>query len=227
MVGPLPPFLVMLLVVVATMTAVGILSATSVDGFVWPTAATTLSSSTPPEAAAATRTQRRRHHHLPQNPYPGSSSLLFASTTTTPIADLMDSALSSLEQTTSSTSSISSSKADSSWTNFDYRAHWYPVIWARDLIPNEPTKVTVFDVDYVVAKVVVSSNKNDNDKDGSAKDYVMIMAMEDRCPHKAAALSEGRVTTTGHFQCAYHGYVRVLLLLLLSCAYVSGCLSFY
>ena len=85
---------------------------------------------------------------------------------------------------------VSSSRKSSSFESFDYLAHWYPVIWARDLVLQEPTKVTVFDVDYVVAKL------SDTE----------VICMEDRCPHKAAALSEGRVTSTGYFQCAYHGW---------------------
>ena len=39
----------------------------------------------------------------------------------------------------------------SSFGNFDYNQHWYPVSWLCDLKPNQPTKVTLFDVDYVVA----------------------------------------------------------------------------
>jgi phenylpropionate dioxygenase-like ring-hydroxylating dioxygenase large terminal subunit len=66
-------------------------------------------------------------------------------------------------------------------------SHWYPVVWAQDMPTDKPTKVTLFDVDYVVAKLA----------DGS------VMCMEDRCAHKAAALSEGRVTSSGNFQCAY------------------------
>lgn len=31
-------------------------------------------------------------------------------------------------------------------------------------------------------------------------------AMIDRCPHRAAALSEGLLTADGSFQCAYHGW---------------------
>jgi phenylpropionate dioxygenase-like ring-hydroxylating dioxygenase large terminal subunit len=54
----------------------------------------------------------------------------------------------------------------------------------------EPTKVTLFDVDYVVAKI------SDTE----------VIALNDRCPHKAAALSEGRITETNRFQCAYHGW---------------------
>ena len=78
----------------------------------------------------------------------------------------------------------------SGFANFDYFSHWYPVVWSQDVPKDKPTKVTLFDVDYVVAKLA----------DGS------VVCMEDRCAHKSAALSEGRLTTSGHFQCAYHGW---------------------
>ena len=32
------------------------------------------------------------------------------------------------------------------------------------------------------------------------------MAMKDQCPHRLAALSEGRLTASGDLQCAYHGW---------------------
>lgn len=102
----------------------------------------------------------------------------------------------STKSASSGTSSPSSSASKSPFADFDYNARWYPVVWARDLLPNEPTKVTVFDVDYVVARVAVSGGANTGE----------VMALEDRCPHRAASLSEGRVTQTGHFQCAYHGW---------------------
>ncbi|KAL3923124.1 MAG: hypothetical protein SGILL_001835 [Bacillariaceae sp.] len=90
----------------------------------------------------------------------------------------------------SSKSSSTSSSSSSPFADFRYEKRWYPVIWARDLVENEPTKVTLFDVDYVVART------SDTE----------VMALEDRCPHKAAALSEGRITASGNFQCAYHGW---------------------
>ncbi|KAL3941147.1 MAG: hypothetical protein SGARI_000697 [Bacillariaceae sp.] len=93
--------------------------------------------------------------------------------------------------TTTTTTTTSASSSSSLFLNFDYTARWYPVIWARDLLDREPTKVTVFDVDYVVAKVAGEKE---------------VMALEDRCPHKAAALSEGRITANNNFQCAYHGW---------------------
>lgn len=81
-------------------------------------------------------------------------------------------------------------KDDSSFESFDYLSHWYPVIWVQDLPLNRPMKVTIFDVDYVVARTL----------------DIDVMAMTDACPHKKAALSEGRVTKGGMFQCAYHGW---------------------
>ena len=81
-------------------------------------------------------------------------------------------------------------KSASDFSRFDYTNHWYPVAWAQDLLLDQPTKITIFDVDYVVAKI-----KDDE-----------VVAMLDRCPHKSAALSEGRVTGAGYFQCAYHGW---------------------
>ncbi|KAL3782678.1 hypothetical protein ACHAW5_001359 [Stephanodiscus triporus] len=80
--------------------------------------------------------------------------------------------------------------SSSPFADFDYYAHWYPVNWAHNLVLNRPQKVTVFDVDYVVARI------SDTE----------VIAMVDECPHKAAALSEGRVTPSGNFQCAYHGW---------------------
>ena len=91
---------------------------------------------------------------------------------------------------TDSLSSSSSSSSRQIFANFDYQAHWYPVIWARDLRLQEPTKVTVFDVDYVVARTSETE----------------VICLHNVCPHKAAALSQGRVTDSGNIQCAYHGW---------------------
>ena len=92
---------------------------------------------------------------------------------------------SSPSSTTTTIQAASSIQASAlPFKDFDYNAHWYPVSWAHDLILNEPTKVTVFDVDYVVARISETE----------------VICMQDRCPHKAAALSQGRVTSTGNFQ---------------------------
>jgi nitrite reductase/ring-hydroxylating ferredoxin subunit len=112
-------------------------------------------------------------------------SLVLASKPTSSSDDTNDASASVVHTTLESNPSSSGL-----FENFDYNLRWYPVIWARDLLSNEPTKVTVFDIDYVVAKTTDTE----------------VIALEDRCPHKAAALSEGRITETGNFQCAYHGW---------------------
>lgn len=77
------------------------------------------------------------------------------------------------------------------YTNFDWREHWYPMAWTRDLPTDAPTRLTLFDTDYAV---VMRSG-------GRAP-----LAMRDACPHRLAALSEGRMTQQGWLQCAYHGW---------------------
>ncbi|KAL7494522.1 hypothetical protein ACHAWT_007627 [Skeletonema menzelii] len=85
---------------------------------------------------------------------------------------------------------------------FDYKTQWYPVIWSRDLPLNQPKRVTLFDVNYVVAKTL---QKKQNDDDEQEEE--VYVAMLDECPHKKVALSEGRVTECGGFiQCSYHGW---------------------
>ncbi|GAX12479.1 hypothetical protein FisN_24Hh053 [Fistulifera solaris] len=88
---------------------------------------------------------------------------------------------------------LSASSSSSSWDDFDYLQHWYPVSWACDIKLNRPTQVSLFDIPYAVA--ITKTN-----------DTLSVLAYEDRCPHRGAALSEGRVTETGYLQCAYHGW---------------------
>ena len=99
-----------------------------------------------------------------------------------------------------------------SFDTFDYNAHWYPVIWSQDVPMNQPIRVTLFDVDYVLAKTKSrSSNDYNNDKNSSKEEEEeeeTFYAMIDKCPHKKVALSEGRITDCGtkqYFQCSYHG----------------------
>ena len=76
------------------------------------------------------------------------------------------------------------------YSRFDWLDHWYPVAWTRDLPVDAVTKVTLFDVDYCVV------NRGEREP----------LALEDKCPHRLAALSEGRLTAQGYVQCAYHGW---------------------
>ena len=100
-----------------------------------------------------------------------------------------------LFSTASSTPSLARSRSASRWDSFDYMQHWYPVSWVCDLPLNKPAQVSLFDVNYAVA--VKRDGKNST---------LSAIALEDRCPHKAAALSEGRITSSGLLQCAYHGW---------------------
>ena len=96
---------------------------------------------------------------------------------------------SSSATSTETPSQNESSSSASRFDSFDYLQHWYAVSWVDDLKPGVPEKITLFDVDYAVVH------------DGKGK----VMAFFDTCPHRQAALSEGRLTSTGYLQCAYHG----------------------
>ncbi|KAL0049294.1 hypothetical protein WJX82_010688 [Trebouxia sp. C0006] len=80
---------------------------------------------------------------------------------------------------------------DSEPAAFDWRNQWYPVHFARDLPEGQPQRVYIFDEPIVVLK-----------RPGDQG----VVALRDRCPHRAAALSEGRMTPDGQLQCAYHGW---------------------
>jgi len=78
-------------------------------------------------------------------------------------------------------------------SGFDWMEHWYPVMWEQDLLPGKPTKVILFDEDYCLLRRPESLGSG-------------TMCLKDACPHRLAALSEGRMTSTGFLQCAYHGW---------------------
>ena len=50
------------------------------------------------------------------------------------------------------------------------------------------------------------NQEDENTIGGLHADGKAPVAMLDRCPHRAAALSEGRMTASGDLQCAYHGW---------------------
>jgi nitrite reductase/ring-hydroxylating ferredoxin subunit len=92
---------------------------------------------------------------------------------------------------TSATPQRSQQEGPGRWDSFDYLQHWYPVAWKVDMPVGAPTKQTLFDQDYAV---VVTPNDE-------------VLAFVDKCPHRSAALSEGRVVSGGRYlQCAYHGW---------------------
>jgi vanillate O-demethylase monooxygenase subunit len=70
------------------------------------------------------------------------------------------------------------------------RQFWHPVARADAISADHPTRVMLLGEGYVVWR--------DPDAD-------TIVAFVDRCPHRAAQLSAGRLVD-GALQCAYHGY---------------------
>jgi len=81
--------------------------------------------------------------------------------------------------------------------------------------------VTLFDIDYVLAKTSVQSSSKEEEEE------CVFYAMIDECPHKKVALSEGRITDCGtsdkrYIQCSYHGmYCGVLCIMCRKQNYIS------
>ncbi|KAJ8622794.1 hypothetical protein MRB53_031323 [Persea americana] len=76
-------------------------------------------------------------------------------------------------------------------SKFLWRDHWYPVSLVEDLDPNIPTPSQLLGRDIVLWK------------DPNSSQWV---AFDDRCPHRLAPLSEGRIDEAGFLQCSYHGW---------------------
>jgi len=74
-------------------------------------------------------------------------------------------------------------------TEFDWRDCWYPVSFCADLPQGKPLAFTLHDEPYVLFR----------DREGR------ICCLEDRCPHRMARLSSGRVVD-GTLECGYHGW---------------------
>jgi len=69
--------------------------------------------------------------------------------------------------------------------------------WVRDLPAGRPHRLELFDEAYAVVLPTKAA----------ARDHrATPMAVRDVCPHRRAALSEGRCTKQGFIQCAYHGW---------------------
>lgn len=79
----------------------------------------------------------------------------------------------------------------SSDEKFSWRDHWYPVSLVEDLDPRYPTPFQLLNRDLVIWK------------DPNSGDWVTF---DDKCPHRLAPLSEGRIDETGCLQCSYHGW---------------------
>ncbi|XP_050239012.1 pheophorbide a oxygenase, chloroplastic [Mercurialis annua] len=80
---------------------------------------------------------------------------------------------------------------ESGETKFSWRDHWYPVSLILDLDPSLPTPFQLLGRDLVLWF------------DSANQEWV---AFDDKCPHRLAPLSEGRIDENGHLQCSYHGW---------------------
>ncbi|KAM3692736.1 hypothetical protein ACJW31_08G111100 [Castanea mollissima] len=80
---------------------------------------------------------------------------------------------------------------ESSSSKFSWRDHWYPVSLIEDLDPQLPTPFQLLGRDIVLWF------------DNSSSQWV---AFDDKCPHRLAPLSEGRIDEAGNLQCSYHGW---------------------
>jgi len=183
----------------------------------------TASAPRPRAASASVRTQTSRLKHRgpnivgrqPRGPtrLPAVSEPPSAPETSTPSPP---SSVPPSPTSSSSTSGWEARLADS----YDWRRQWYPVAWERDLPAGVPVKVTLFDEDFVVVR------GRERDAKKTYSDGVHLLdepiALVDKCPHRLAALSEGRAVFTPEspdnagagsgscstisVQCAYHGW---------------------
>ena len=76
-------------------------------------------------------------------------------------------------------------------TVFDPLEAWYPIYFVDDLDKSKLARFTLLDTDLVVWW------------DKSAEAWQVF---EDKCPHRLASLSEGRVNEAGLLECPYHGW---------------------
>jgi phenylpropionate dioxygenase-like ring-hydroxylating dioxygenase large terminal subunit len=75
---------------------------------------------------------------------------------------------------------------------FNFFQHWYPISPIEDLDPDRPTPMMILGIKIVVWKPRFSER------------YRVFL---DRCPHRLAPLSEGRIDAkTGQLMCSYHGW---------------------
>lgn len=74
---------------------------------------------------------------------------------------------------------------------FDWQEAWYPINYIEDLDKFQLTRFTLLERD-----IVLWWDKNEQ----------MWRAFEDRCPHRLAPLSEGRINENGWLECPYHGW---------------------
>ena len=76
-------------------------------------------------------------------------------------------------------------------SSFNFFQHWYPLLPLEDIEPQKPTAAVLLGIPLVIWKSDASST------------YKVFL---DRCPHRLAPLSEGRIDESGNLMCSYHGW---------------------
>lgn len=74
---------------------------------------------------------------------------------------------------------------------FDWQEVWYPLHYVEDLDKSQPTAFTLLERDLVIWW----------DKKADC-----WRVFDDKCPHRLAPLSEGRINAEGLLECPYHGW---------------------
>ncbi|KAH7299823.1 hypothetical protein KP509_24G031300 [Ceratopteris richardii] len=90
----------------------------------------------------------------------------------------------------STVNEIEDAHSQVSGKKFVWKDHWYPVSLIEDLDPSLPTPFQLLGIELVLWC----------DREGNWK------AFSDKCPHRLAPLSEGRIDENGWLQCPYHGW---------------------
>lgn len=76
-------------------------------------------------------------------------------------------------------------------SKFNFFQHWYPLLPVEDINPKQPRAITILGIQLVIWK-------------SKSSDFRVFL---DRCPHRLAPLSEGRIDEqTGNLMCSYHGW---------------------
>ncbi len=76
-------------------------------------------------------------------------------------------------------------------SSFNFFQHWYPVLPIEDIEPQKLTTVTLLGIPLVIWK---------------PPSFPTYQVFLDRCPHRLAPLSEGRIDESGNLMCSYHGW---------------------
>ena len=75
-------------------------------------------------------------------------------------------------------------------SEFNFFQHWYPLLPLEDIDPQKPTTATLLGIPLVIW----------------TEDSATYQIFLDRCPHRLAPLSEGRIDDNGNLMCSYHGW---------------------